>query len=110
MLLLPPPESQDTRPLYHISVAMNCFIPSSHVTTIRRGASEYGDYVAEFEWVCCSRCYHARPNDNLASRMGNSEDADTMTIHGKQRLITAVLNKSGSRLQVPLDSHVPMDV
>jgi hypothetical protein len=49
MLLVPPPDVQDTRPLYHISVALNCFIPSSFVTTIRRGASEYGEYVGEFE-------------------------------------------------------------
>lgn len=51
MLLLPPPDVQDTRPLYHISVSMNCFIPSSYITTLRRGANEYGDLVAEFEYV-----------------------------------------------------------
>lgn len=49
MLLLPPPESQDTRPFYHISVATNCFIPYMFVTTLRRGATEYGAYVGEFE-------------------------------------------------------------
>lgn len=56
MLLLPPPEAQNTRPIYHISVAMNCFIPSSYVTTLRRGASEYGDCVAEFEYVSILLC------------------------------------------------------
>ncbi|PPR02229.1 hypothetical protein CVT24_011457 [Panaeolus cyanescens] len=49
MLLIPPAESQDTRPQYHISVNMNCFVPTSFITTIHRGAIAYGRAVAEFE-------------------------------------------------------------
>lgn len=36
-------------PRYHVSVAMNCFNPSSFITTITRGETGYGDFVAEFE-------------------------------------------------------------
>lgn len=51
MVLLPPADAQDTRPQYFISVAMNCFMPLSHVTTIYRGANEYAPRVGEFECV-----------------------------------------------------------
>ncbi|KAF8878865.1 hypothetical protein BD779DRAFT_1174828 [Infundibulicybe gibba] len=37
MILIPPPDAPDTRPVYHISTGHNCFIPSSYITTIRRG-------------------------------------------------------------------------
>ncbi|KAL1739727.1 hypothetical protein HDZ31DRAFT_68647 [Schizophyllum fasciatum] len=49
MLLLPPADSADTRPLYHISVAMNVFVPTSFITTIRRGGTEEGPIVGDFE-------------------------------------------------------------
>ncbi|EKM53714.1 uncharacterized protein PHACADRAFT_260199 [Phanerochaete carnosa HHB-10118-sp] len=49
MLLLPPSTSSDGRPLYHISVEVNCFRPGSHITVIRRGGSESGAYVGEYE-------------------------------------------------------------
>ncbi|KAA1471961.1 hypothetical protein DENSPDRAFT_838072 [Dentipellis sp. KUC8613] len=53
MLLLPSSsnDATDTRPLYHISVHMNCLMPSSYITIVRRGASESGQYVGEFEYV-----------------------------------------------------------
>ncbi|KAH8102565.1 hypothetical protein BXZ70DRAFT_1006478 [Cristinia sonorae] len=38
----------DDIPCYHIEVTMNCFLPSSYVTTIRRG-SQQGEIVASFE-------------------------------------------------------------
>lgn len=47
--LLPPPEAADSRPLYHLSVHMNVFRPQSFITVVRRGASEDGPYVGEFE-------------------------------------------------------------
>ncbi|KAL6302443.1 hypothetical protein BKA93DRAFT_393865 [Sparassis latifolia] len=34
---------------YHVSVQMNCFIPSSYITTVRRGNSEDGEMVGSFE-------------------------------------------------------------
>jgi len=49
MALVPPEDCQDPRPPYHISVAMNCFLPSSFVTTISRGATEHGELVGDFE-------------------------------------------------------------
>ncbi|KAJ7349324.1 hypothetical protein DFH08DRAFT_141907 [Mycena albidolilacea] len=49
LLLLPPPGAQNTRPQYHISVALNCMNPFSFITTVRRGASDTGPYVGEFE-------------------------------------------------------------
>ena len=51
MLLLPPADAEDTRPLFHISVIMNCFSPGSYITVIRQGCSEQGAYVGEFECV-----------------------------------------------------------
>ena len=49
MLLLPPPEAPDSRPVYHISVQNNIFRPPSHITVIRRGGSRDGQFIAEFE-------------------------------------------------------------
>ncbi|KAF9013562.1 hypothetical protein BDZ89DRAFT_1118801 [Hymenopellis radicata] len=49
MLLVPPPEAPDMRPLYHISVNMNIFNPHSYVTTICHGPSPEGEFVAEYE-------------------------------------------------------------
>ncbi|PBK80512.1 hypothetical protein ARMGADRAFT_1020888 [Armillaria gallica] len=39
----------DLRPRYHISTGSNCFIPSSYITTIRRGGTEHDELVADFE-------------------------------------------------------------
>ncbi|KAI4528300.1 hypothetical protein K523DRAFT_367866 [Schizophyllum commune Tattone D] len=49
MLLLPPSQAADSRPLYHISVAMNVFVPTSFITTVRRGGTEEGPIVGDFE-------------------------------------------------------------
>ncbi|KAF7359418.1 hypothetical protein MSAN_01284400 [Mycena sanguinolenta] len=49
LLLLPPSNLPDTRPLYYISVAMNCMNPFSFITTVHKGASNSGPYVGEFE-------------------------------------------------------------
>lgn len=38
-------------PIYHISVRMNCFIPSSYITTITRGDTIRGEEVGQFEYV-----------------------------------------------------------
>ncbi|KAK0488646.1 hypothetical protein IW261DRAFT_1557089 [Armillaria novae-zelandiae] len=42
LILVPPPESPDSRPLYHISVYNDVFNTMSHTTIIRRGATEDG--------------------------------------------------------------------
>ena len=49
MVLLPTADAEDTSPLYHISVQMNCFRPGSYITVIHHGSSEQGAYVGEFE-------------------------------------------------------------
>jgi len=48
MILAPPPDQEDSHPSYYISVILNCFTPSSYITTIKRG-SEEGDLVGDFE-------------------------------------------------------------
>lgn len=52
MLLLPPPDDPCGQPLYHITVQMNYLRPLSYATVVRRGGSERGSYVGEFEWQC----------------------------------------------------------
>lgn len=36
---------------YHISIRMNCFMPSSYITTIHLGTDELGQKLGLFEWV-----------------------------------------------------------
>ncbi|KAK0480659.1 hypothetical protein IW261DRAFT_1473756 [Armillaria novae-zelandiae] len=48
-MLLPPVSSPDTLPRYHISASTNWFTPSSYMTNIRKGASESGEFVGEFD-------------------------------------------------------------
>ncbi|KAK0481707.1 hypothetical protein IW261DRAFT_1094328 [Armillaria novae-zelandiae] len=78
MLLIPAPNAPDTRPKYHISVGMNCFIPSSYITTIRRGATQEGPMVGDFE-------------------MGIADKTATLSIGGNEFPIGDVLGKSGPR-------------
>lgn len=53
MLVLPPSTDAGAdsgeNALYRISVNSNCFMPSSYITTIRRGGSEDGEFVGDFE-------------------------------------------------------------
>ncbi|KAH8103143.1 hypothetical protein BXZ70DRAFT_774716 [Cristinia sonorae] len=65
-------------PLYHISNQMNCFIPSSYITIIRRGDSENGKYVGQFE-------------------MGVSVKKSTIIMDGKEKLTDAVFVTSKDR-------------
>lgn len=51
MVLHSPLTTSDTRPLYHISWRQDYFSPLSVVTTIRKGATEDGMFVAEFGYV-----------------------------------------------------------
>jgi hypothetical protein len=51
MVLIPPADAADSRPQYHISFTQNCFCPMSYITSIRRGATERGELVADFEYV-----------------------------------------------------------
>ncbi|KAK7685466.1 hypothetical protein QCA50_011330 [Cerrena zonata] len=62
-------------PLYHISTHVNCFIPSSYITIVRRGDSESGRLVGQFE-------------------MGISVKKSTVLIDGREKVTDAVLMKS----------------
>ncbi|KAH8097035.1 hypothetical protein BXZ70DRAFT_944003 [Cristinia sonorae] len=48
MILVPPSSMMDTRPLYYISFKEDFFLPGNLITTIRRGGSENGKFVGEF--------------------------------------------------------------
>jgi hypothetical protein len=70
MFILPPYDVADTRPLYHISISFNPFIPTAGVTTVHRGANDMGEFVADFEYVA-----RAVQTDNVLSdfQMGTDE-------------------------------------
>jgi hypothetical protein len=51
MLLLPPANAPDTRPLYHISFAPDVFNPNASTTAVRRGGGAENALVGEFERV-----------------------------------------------------------
>lgn len=97
--------------LYHIAVRMNCFIPSSYITTVTRGDSEYGEEVGHFECV-----YMPMPARVLMLmlrrnyRMGISLRKPTVVVDGYERMVDTVLAKGGSRSLVrvlqSLRSHV----
>ncbi|OJA19555.1 putative protein 3 [Rhizopogon vesiculosus] len=65
MLLLPHPLSQNSRPLYHISVSSDCFRPHIYTTTIRRGGSDQGQVVAEIKFGLLR--FHRRASANVHS-------------------------------------------
>lgn len=81
MILVPSPHAQDTRPRYHITVNVNCFMPLSHITTVRRGANEFGEFVGDFE-------------------MGIIDRADSICVRGNELPLSSVVNKDGSRRTV----------
>jgi hypothetical protein len=49
MLVLPPSDAPDTRPIYHISIALDPFIPTAGATTVCRGGHADNEFVGEFE-------------------------------------------------------------
>lgn len=58
---------------YHVSVQMNCFIPSSYITVVRRGAED-GEMIGSFE-------------------MGISTKRSTITMDGWEQLTETVLRR-----------------
>ncbi|KAF8972688.1 hypothetical protein BDZ97DRAFT_850887 [Flammula alnicola] len=71
MLLIPPPDSPDTRPVYHISVGQDPFLPNCFITSVVQGGREDGLHVGRFktvigveamkrniETVCMRECEH----------------------------------------------------
>lgn len=51
MLVIPSSDVAHPNALYRISVNSNCFSPSSYITSIRRGGSEDGELVGDFEYA-----------------------------------------------------------
>jgi hypothetical protein len=51
MILVPPADAADTRPLFHISHSLNMFNPPNGCTSLRRGGSAETAIVGEFECV-----------------------------------------------------------
>ncbi|RDB28906.1 hypothetical protein Hypma_015805 [Hypsizygus marmoreus] len=76
MVLAPPLDLDNPRPSYCISVNLNCFTPTSHVTTIRRGSWE-GEFVGDFE-----------------IGLSNSKKPNTLCIRGNEHHLSDIL-KSG---------------
>lgn len=78
MILVPPPSAPaaESHPLYHISVTQNLFNPFSYVTTIHRGGTENGEFVAEFEH-------------------GIAQAPATIYMKGVERTLWSVLTKNG---------------
>jgi len=75
MILKPPSYVKNPHPSYYISVNMNCFTPSSYITTIRRDGWE-GEVVGDFEMgisalrkpnTVCFRGYERPLNEMLQS-------------------------------------------
>ncbi|OJT11633.1 hypothetical protein TRAPUB_11861 [Trametes pubescens] len=60
---------------YHISICMNCFVPSSFVTIIKR-SHEKGEFVSSFE-------------------MGISTQRATVNMRGDEKFVDSVLTKTG---------------
>jgi hypothetical protein len=54
MVLVPPSDAPDTRPVSHISHQLNPFMPLSTITTIRRGGLATGEIVGDFQCVALS--------------------------------------------------------
>ncbi|KAF9448930.1 hypothetical protein P691DRAFT_704052 [Macrolepiota fuliginosa MF-IS2] len=48
MLVVPPLDAPDTRPVYHIKVTHDLFDPSFFITTVRRGGGSDGDVIGDF--------------------------------------------------------------
>ncbi|KAJ8486928.1 hypothetical protein ONZ51_g4514 [Trametes cubensis] len=70
---------------YHVAVYMNCFMPSSFVTVIRR-AHEDGEVVSSFE-------------------MGISTQRATVNMHGTEKFVDAVLSRTGKKTDVSGPVH-----
>ncbi|CDO71057.1 hypothetical protein BN946_scf184844.g61 [Trametes cinnabarina] len=62
---------------YHISVHLNCFMPSSYVTVIRR-SHERGDFISSFE-------------------MGISTQRAVINMNGSEKFMDAVLSRTGKK-------------
>ncbi|KAF5329248.1 hypothetical protein D9619_009240 [Psilocybe cf. subviscida] len=76
MVLLPPANAQDSRPQYYIAISLNCFMPSSHITTVYRGSNENAPRIGEFELGTISI-------SNSRLQMGNQASVSLLSMFTK---------------------------
>ena len=92
MIMKPPSYVKNPHLSYYISVSMNCFTPSSYITTIRRDGWE-GEMIGDFEYGINEGFY-----DILIApyRMGISacRKHNTVCFRGYERPISEVLESS----------------
>lgn len=75
-MILSPPDMLNPHPSYFISVNLNCFTPSSYITTVRRGSWD-GDVIGDFEMG-----------------LTTSKKPSSVCIRGNERLLSDVLDTS----------------
>ncbi|CAA7270677.1 unnamed protein product [Cyclocybe aegerita] len=78
LTLVPPSDMPDMVPRFHIVVTPNVFNPLSHITTVYRGETPFGQWVGSFE-------------------MGISIVWSRVRMHKKDAPVPSVLTKRGSR-------------
>ena len=62
MIMKPPGYVNNPHPPYYISVNMNCFTPSSYITTIRKDGWE-GEVVGDFEYGVIVQLFECHTNN-----------------------------------------------
>ncbi|KDQ56978.1 hypothetical protein JAAARDRAFT_131057 [Jaapia argillacea MUCL 33604] len=91
-MVLVPDVDEPQGPEYHISISMNCFNPSSFITTLREGCNEDGRYVGDFEMgglqktttVCMGATAYPMPkvlNSNVFSSRSHDWSFDSTQLH-----------------------------
>ncbi|CAA7270679.1 unnamed protein product [Cyclocybe aegerita] len=80
LTLMPPEGASDALPRFHIVVTPNIFNPFQQITSVYRGETQFGDWVASFE-------------------MGISSFPGRVRIHRRDRVINNALRKDGPRNQ-----------
>ncbi|TFK99631.1 hypothetical protein BDV98DRAFT_131689 [Pterulicium gracile] len=89
MLLIPPPAHPDSRPLYHISVHPNVFVPLFYKTRVTRGGSIEGEEVGDFEM-------NIFPADGRLVAFGPPHES-TVSMRGKEHPLDMILTREAPR-------------
>lgn len=89
MLLIPPPAHPDSRPLYHVSVQPNVFIPLFYKTRVTRGGSVEGEEVGDFEMSIL-------PAYDRNVAFGPLHES-TVSMRGKEHPLEMILTKESTR-------------
>ncbi|PPQ94455.1 hypothetical protein CVT25_002546 [Psilocybe cyanescens] len=83
MILIPTLDSPDTRPVYHISVGHDPFLPFCFITTVVRGGSGQGEYVGGFKTL------HTYPSHMESPTPGS----ESVTIRGFEYSMPTIFTK-----------------